>query len=466
MPIPVAAAGAIGAAFVDAAAGQARDAMQFKRQRLLNRENNKFNADEARKQRAAAAAAQTRQENYNSEVAQVQRLKQAGLNPALLYGGATSSSGVSSMSAASAAPSSYTPTGSQLDLSGALSGSFDMDLQAAQVENLRTNTASQAEDVASKTTTNKYLDSKTNIELLKMLQEYENLKKQGALSQADLDWYERTKTATLAQIQAQTDKALAETTNVQAETTYLEDVKTPLTKSETALNKEKAKTEKTIRDLNVSVEKRNYAEKALSQSQIKNNTAVRDEILRKYGLDKSESDMIEKALYKIGLSKGWTNTVLDFFGEFRKETGKGLGEFFSGDNWINFLGRKYQVDKEFELGKERNENDRYRTDEWKKTDDNGIKQQTPENIENDRKISDGAPNDAVRTVPKTELFNKEIQRKWQYIDDRHRSLLNEILKDKYPNWSKEQKDQFKKEMYYARTNKEIGQIINRYYNLK
>lgn len=466
MPIPVAAAGAIGAAFVDAAAGQARDAMQFKRQRLLNRENNKFNADEARKQRAAAAAAQTRQENYNSEVAQVQRLKQAGLNPALLYGGATSSSGVSSMSAASASPSSYTPTGSQLDLSGALSGSSDMDLQAAQVENLRTNTASQAEDVASKTTTNKYLDSKTNIELLKMLQEYENLKKQGALSQADLDWYERTKTATLAQIQAQTDKALAETTNVQAETTYLEDVKTPLAKSETALNKEKAKTEKTIQDLNVSAEKRNYAEKALSQSQIKNNTAVRNEILRKYGLDKSESDMIEKALDKIGLSKGWTNTVLDLFGEFRKETGKGLGEFFSGDNWINFLGKKYGVDKDFEIGKQRNENDRYRTDEWKKTDDNGIKQQTPENIENDRKISDGAPNDAVRTVPKTELFNKEIQRKWQYIGDRHRSLLNEILKDKYPNWSKEQKDQFKKEMYYARTNKEIGQIINRYYNLK
>ena len=188
MPIPVAAAGAIGAAFVDAAAGQARDAMQFKRQRLLNRENNKFNADEARKQRAAAAAAQTRQENYNSEVAQVQRLKQAGLNPALLYGGATSSSGVSSMSAASASPSSYTPTGSQLDLSGALSGSSDMDLQAAQVENLRTNTASQAEDVASKTTTNKYLDSKTNIELLKMLQEYENLKKQGALYLSELEF--------------------------------------------------------------------------------------------------------------------------------------------------------------------------------------------------------------------------------------------------------------------------------------
>lgn len=466
MPIPVAAAGAIGAAFVDAAAGQARDAMQFKRQRLLNRENNKFNADEARKQRAAAAAAQTRQENYNSEVAQVQRLRKAGLNPALLYGGATSSSGVSSMSAASAAPSSYTPTGNQLDLSGALSGSSDMDLQAAQVENLRTNTASQAEDVASKTTTNKYLDSKTNIELLKMLQEYENLKKQGALSQADLDWYERTKTATLAQIQAQTDKALAETTNVQAETIYLEDVKTPLTKSETALNKEKAKTEKTIRDLNVSAEQRNYAEKALSQSQIMNNTATRNEILRKYGIDKAETDLIEKALDKIGLSKGWTNAVLDVFGEFRKETGKGLGEFFSGDNWINFLGRKYQVDKEFELGKERNENDRYRTDEWKKTDDNGIKQQTPENIENDRKISDGAPNDAVRTVPKTELFNKEIQRKWPYLGDRHRSLLNEILKDKYPNWSKEQKDQFKKEMYYARTNKEIGQIINRYYNLK
>lgn len=468
MPIPVAAAGAIGSAFIDAAAGQARDAIQYKRQRQLNKENNRFNADEARKQRAAAAASQTRQENYNSEVAQVQRLKQAGLNPALLYGGATSSSGVSSMSAASAAPSSYTPSGSQLDLSGALSGASDMDLQAAQVENLRTNTASQAEDVASKTTTNKYLDSKTNIELLKMLQEYENLKKQGALSDKDLDWYERTKTATLAQIQAQTDKALAETTNIEAETTYLEDVKTPLTQSETSLNKEKAKTEKTIRNLNISAEKRNYAEKALAQSNIMNNAATRNEILRKYGLDKSESDMIENALSKLGLSKGWTNAVLDAFGEFRKESGKGLGEFFSGDNWINFLGRKYQVDKEFEIGKERNENDRYRTDEWKRTDDNGIKQQTPtpEQVENDKKMSDGAPKDVAQTTPSLQAFNKELQRKWQYLPDVQKGQLNAIIKEKYPHWSKENKDKFRKELYYARTSKEISTIIHNYYNLK
>lgn len=473
----------VGASMINGFMGSHRDSVQFRRQRILNKENNEFNAREAEKQRQAQANAQAQQERYNSEQAQVSRLKQAGLNPALLYGGATSSGGIGSMDSAAASPSSYTPTGQQADMLGAISAAADMDLKRAQIDNLNTNTQSQGEDVVSKSVQNKYVDSKSNVELLQMLQNLENLKKQGALSDKDLEWYDKIKTSALDQIKSQIDNwtsqnelnkanadyvSGAKTNETQANADYVSGAKTDESKSQAQLNLEKAKTESTIRKLNLSSELRNYAEKALAQSQIKNNTAVRNEILRKYGLDKSESDLIEEALDKVGLSKGWTNTVLDAFGEFRRETGKGLGEFFSGDNWINFLGRKYQVDKDFEIGKQRNENDRYRTDEWKHTNDNGIKQQTPtpDDVETDKKLSDGAPNDAVRTVPSVENLNKEWKRKMQYLDVRTKIQLSDIVKDRYPNWSKEQKDKFKKEFYYARTKQEIVDIINRYSNLK
>lgn len=471
----------VGASMINGFVGSHRDAVQFRRQQQLNRENNEFNAREAEKQRQAQANAQAQQERYNSEQSQVSRLKQAGLNPALLYGGATSSGGIGSMGSASASPSSYTPTGQQLDLVGAISSAADIDLKRAQIDNLNTNTQSQGEDVVSKSVQNKYVDSKSNVELLQMLQNLENLKKQGALSDKDLEWYDKIKSSALDQIKSQIDNwtsqselnkanadyvSGAKTNETQANADYVSGVKTEETKTQAYLNREKAKTEDTIRKLNISSEMRNYAEKALAQSNIMNNKATRDEILRKYDLDKSESDMIISACEKLGINKGFANGLLDAYGQFRKEFGQGIAEFFSGDNWINFLGRKYQVDKDYGLGKQRNENDRYRTDEWKKQDDNGIKQQSPkaDKVDSDKKISDGAPKDVAKTIPSPQAFNQELSRKWQYLDEVPRGQLNAIIKEQYPKWNKEKQDAFRKELYYARTIKEINNIIHSYYS--
>ena len=475
IPAIIAAAGTIGGALIASHSGKKRDAVQYQRQLELNRENNKFNADEARKQRAAAAAAQTRQENYNSEVAQVQRLKQAGLNPALLYGGSTSSSGVSSMSAASASPSSYTPTGNQLDLGDVVPNALNALLQQAQVKNLETNTASQSEDVVSKQTTNKYIDAKSQLQNWELLEKINNLIKSGNLMDKDLSWYDRIKAQLMQQIEAQ----IAET---RANTAYTSCAKTANTIADTGLKEAQTITEGTQQDLNEAktitegtqqdVNRENVnsqrIHQALEQMQTKVQDITEKDLQRKYGLDNAETQGFYKFCDKFGIPRAFAKGLMNLYGQFTNETGKGLGEFFSGDNWLNFFSRKYQVDKNYELGKEGNVNDRYRTDEWKPTNNNRIKQQmpTPDEIAINKKLSDGAPNDVVQTVPSPESANKEWNRKMKYLPDLMKNQLHDIISDRYPNWSKEQKDEFRKEFYYARSMEELRQIIHKYYYLK
>ena len=443
-------AAAVGAKMFDGYMGQVRDAQQYRRQKKLNEENNAFNAAEAEKQRAVARQLQTQQENYNSEQAQVSRLRQAGLNPALLYGGLTSSSGIASSSAASASPSSYTPTSQQPMMSDALAMSQDLELQKAQIENLRTNTASQGEDVFSKNTTNKYIDAKSNIENLKMLQELQNLKTQGALSESELKWFDKIKQSTLDSIiqnieQSKTQSALNQAkTMTEGTVQNLNDAKTKTEGTVQGLNRAKTKTEGTVQGLNEAKTTTELFDQVLKDSQKRVNNITEKEIQLRYDIDKDEANLFEKFCDKLGIDKGFRKGLLNLYGEFSKSVGKGLGNFFDGNNWIKFW------------------SDRYRTDTWSQSrnGEESSPSQTPTQTPSSDKPPQQKPVDAVQTVPSDEAFMKSIQQELPNTpeNEQPRKAYNWIAQH-YKELDKEQQQQLKKDLYYAKTHDEFLQKL-------
>lgn len=459
--VAAAALSSVGSSLVNGFMGQGRDAMQFRAQKALDAYNNKFNAQEAEKQRAAAAASQAQQERYNSEQAQVSRLKQAGLNPALLYGGTTSSAGIASMSSASASPQSFTPTGNQFDFSGVPQTLLNAELQGAQIENLKTNTQSQGEDVTSKATTNKYLDTKTNLENLKLIQELANLKTQNLLSEKELQWFDELKSNTIDKIRQdiETSKTQASLNDAKVVTEGtvqgLNEAKTETEGTVQNLNKEKRRTEKTVQDLN--------KEKVITEQTLQNlntervnteqttqllqraNSAVANitekELQRKYDLDKSETDMFSKFCDKLGISQGLRKGLLNVYGEFSRGLGKGLAEFFSGDNWLEYLQNKY------------------RTDSWNKPQNGSDEKPSQDKLEKPTPQNDN--NDVVGAVPSRQNYAKWLDKHGKNMTQETKNKYNYIIQ--YLRDKPERLDVFKKKLYKLENDSDIKQYIDSAY---
>lgn len=130
----IGALGTAAAAGINAATAEARNAKSYKYTKRLQDEQNKFNAQQAQiaydrqrelynyqyqNERSAFLADREHNEQYNSPFAQMQRYKQAGLNPALLTGQIGSGSANVDFSAPSMPGVDSTSSGSQ--------GQFQMD---------------------------------------------------------------------------------------------------------------------------------------------------------------------------------------------------------------------------------------------------------------------------------------------------------------------------------------------------
>jgi len=138
--IPLIAAGA-------SLAGQGINAMA---QGKMNRKTRQWNEKMYAQQRADSLSDYTMQNEYNSPASQMQRLRDAGLNPNLVYGnGATATGGTVRSSAAPA----WNPKAPQIESSGignSLMSYYDIQLREAQTDNLRTQNTVLAEEKALK----------------------------------------------------------------------------------------------------------------------------------------------------------------------------------------------------------------------------------------------------------------------------------------------------------------------------
>lgn len=110
-----------------------------------NKDQLAYNREMYDRQRADALADWTMQNEYNSPQAQMQRFKDAGLNPNLIYGQMTNSPVVRTSS-----PQSYSPEVAKVDLGSvaqtALSSYFDTQLKEAQINNLKAQNSNILQD--------------------------------------------------------------------------------------------------------------------------------------------------------------------------------------------------------------------------------------------------------------------------------------------------------------------------------
>lgn len=143
MPLPLAAAlPAIisgGAALI----GQGINAIS---QNRANKQQLKYNQQVYQQQRQDSLSDWNMQNKYGSPQQQMQRLQEAGLNPALVYGKGTVDNFAGSVRSADA--KQYSPTPPRIDLTQAMSSFADVELKRAQTDNLRSSIETSVEQRA------------------------------------------------------------------------------------------------------------------------------------------------------------------------------------------------------------------------------------------------------------------------------------------------------------------------------
>lgn len=133
-------------AIIGAAAGLGGSILNAGLQNRTNQQQLAFNREMYDKQKQDSLMFWNMQNDYNSPVAQMQRLREAGLNPNLVYGKGADNT---AMAIGRPAPGSYNPKAPQVDFSSIpmMAGVYaDLKMKQAQTDNLRTQNTVLAQD--------------------------------------------------------------------------------------------------------------------------------------------------------------------------------------------------------------------------------------------------------------------------------------------------------------------------------
>jgi len=135
-----------------------------------NKATRKWNEKQIAQQRKWAVDDRNMQNAYNHPSAQMARLREANLNPALMYGD-SSAGGVAASSPRSVDSPSYKPETPDFSQAGGLSAYMSTKIQQAQLDNLRTQNTVLLNDAALKaaSTAGKTVQTDTGIYQLDML---------------------------------------------------------------------------------------------------------------------------------------------------------------------------------------------------------------------------------------------------------------------------------------------------------
>lgn len=181
------------ASYINAGAQLGTAAINAAAQSNINKKTREYNREMYARQREDSLKDWAMQNEYNSPEQQMQRLKQAGLNPHLVYGnGATTTAAPVRSTQAGA----WNPRAPQYDLTGvgqAFMNIYDMKIKQATVDNLKAQNTAIANDA-----------------VLKAVQAYSTLQSGNKTAQ-DIEMTSLLKDTTLAGAQAAVNQKVAET---------------------------------------------------------------------------------------------------------------------------------------------------------------------------------------------------------------------------------------------------------------
>lgn len=125
-------------------------------QKAENEKNREYNLKLAQMQNQWNIEQWQRENDYNSPIAQVQRLRAAGLNPDLLYGGGVSNTSASSPPMTAGAPSSPTQL---VGMPHSVDDYLDAKLKQAQIDNINADTEKKGSEASVLASDAKYRDA-------------------------------------------------------------------------------------------------------------------------------------------------------------------------------------------------------------------------------------------------------------------------------------------------------------------
>lgn len=120
-----------------AAGGIAASLINNHAARKENERNREYNLKLAQMQNQWNVEQWQRENDYNTPMAQIQRLKEAGINPDMVYGGGIANTSTSSPQMTAGAPSSPTPL---VGMPNAVDSYLDSQLKQAQIDNINADT--------------------------------------------------------------------------------------------------------------------------------------------------------------------------------------------------------------------------------------------------------------------------------------------------------------------------------------
>lgn len=353
--LKAAAIGGIPGAF----AGFVNSAWENNQQMAADRRSRKFADEQAEKQFNRQKYFDSLEKRWNSEQSQVQRFRDAGLNPNLMYGDLSSST-----AATPSVPLPQTPNGVTRDFSvdsSALQSAqtgLDSVLKASQIDNLNQNTAQQFQDTVGKDIENRYKESGIIQTLVEQIERINQIRTDIAKTNADTKTVDALRDNLVEQLnqeiellkQKQEDSKQNREESKQRVTESKQNVtksKQDVTESKQRVTESKQRIDESKQNINES-KSRESLNRATEQLK---NVETKD-LLLKYNVDNDQYQMINKYVHDHDLPAGSEKVIIQALENFAQSLGKKvpevtldvIGGWLSADNWLNYMAQEHRTD--------------------------------------------------------------------------------------------------------------------------
>lgn len=344
---------------IGAALGFVNSAWEQHAQMSADRKSRQFTEQQAKKQFDRQKYFDSLEKRWNSEQAQVQRFKDAGLNPNLLYGDLSAST-VSTPTP----PLPSTPNGVTRDFSvdsSALQGAqtgIDSLLKASQIDNLNQNTAQQFQDTLGKDIENRYKETGIIQTLTEQIERINKLRADIEKTGADTKTVDALRDNLIEQLnqeiellkQKQLDSQQGRKESEQRIDESKQNIKKSIQdvkESKQRIDESKQRIDESIQNINESKSR----EKLNNSNRIFKDVETKD-LVRQYSLNIDQYRMIHDYVKEHNLPEGSEKSIIDALNNFAESTGKTIPEmtgkivsdWLSASTWLNYLASEHRTD--------------------------------------------------------------------------------------------------------------------------
>lgn len=342
-----------------AIAGFVNSALENHAQMAADRRSRRFQAEQAEKQFNRQRYFDNLEKRWNSEQAQVQRFKDAGLNPNLMYGDLSSST-----ASTPSVPMASTPNGVTRDFSidssslqGAATG-IDEILKAANVDNLNQNTANQFQDTVGKDIENRYKETGIIQTLTEQIERINKLRVDIEKTGADTKTVDALRDNLVEQLNQEIEllkqKQNDSIQNRKESEQRITESKQNVTKSKQDVKESKQRV--TESNQRIEESKQNINESKSRESLNKAVEKLRDvetkDLLLKYHVDNDQYSMINDYVHKHNLPPGSEKVIIQALENFAQSLGKKVpevtldvvGSWLNADTWLNYMAQEHRTE--------------------------------------------------------------------------------------------------------------------------